>query len=130
MKSYLGIMCFVLGFAACGGDSGSGIDKNKKMNALSSGEVTTFCTWAIDEQGGTGHRTMCGDVQIVVNTQMECEGQFGSFAASCTATVSDGEACVHALAADPCSLGGETCQTLFACAGGAAAFVDRPNPRR
>ena len=130
MKSYLGIVCFVLGFAACGGDSGSGIDKNKKINALSQSEVTTFCKWAIDEQGGPGHTTMCGDIVIIVNTQMECEGQYGNFSASCTATVSDGEACVHALAADPCSGGGDACQTLFTCAGGTPTSADRSDLRR
>jgi hypothetical protein len=121
MKIYLGIMCFVLGFAACGGnDGGSGIDKNKKISALSDSEVTTFCEWAIAEQGGLGHQTMCGDIVIIVNTQMQCESQYGNFSASCTATVSDAEACVHALADDPCSLGGDTCQTLFDCGGGVA----------
>lgn len=126
MKIYLGIVCFVLGFAACGGDSGSGIDKNKKINALSASEVTTICKWGEDEQGGPGHTTMCGDFTFIVSTQAECEAQYGNFAATCSATVSDVEACVHALAADPCSLGGDACQTYFACAGGAAAFADRP----
>jgi hypothetical protein len=131
MKIYLGIVCFVLGFAACSdNDDGSGIDKNKKVSALSDSEVTTFCNWAITEQGGPGHTTMCGGILIVVNSQMDCESQFGNFATSCSATVSDAEACVHALAADPCTGGGDTCQALFTCAGGATAFADRPNRRR
>ena len=73
---------------------------------------------------------MCGDILKLVDTQMQCEGQYGNFVASCNDTVSDAEACIHAKAADPCSDGGDTCQALFACGAGAAAFADRPDRPR
>lgn len=120
MKIYLGIVLFGLAAAACGGDGndGSGIDQSKEVDSLSSSEVTTFCEWAIAEQGGAGHQTMCGDIIITVSTQAACESQWGNLAATCTATVEQAEGCVLALAADACSLGGDTCLFLIECAGG------------
>lgn len=121
MKIYLGIVLFA--FAACGGGGDSGIDKSKKLNALSSDEVKTFCEWAIAEQGGAGHQTMCGDIIIRVETEAQCEAQYGTFPATCAATVGDAESCAQALTADPCTLGGSACEVVFSCAAATASGV-------
>jgi hypothetical protein len=120
MKIYLSIVLFGLAAAACGGDGddGSGIDQSKQLTSLSTSEVSTFCEWAIAEQGGAGHQTMCGDIIITVSTQAACESNYGNLAATCTATVEQAESCVLALATDACSAGGDACLFLIECAGG------------
>lgn len=122
MRSYLGIALasFALAAAACGGDDGpgetSGVDGAKKVNTLSSSEVQTFCSWAVAEQGGAGHQTMCGDgVTFTVDTEAKCQMGYAMLSTTCAVTVADAEACVRALAADPCSFGGTACQALIAC---------------
>lgn len=126
VKIHLGIVLFAIAACSSGGDSG--IDKSKKLNSLSPSEVTTFCQWAIAAQGGTGHQTMCGDLIVKVQTQVQCESKYGTVASTCTATVGDAETCNHALTADPCSLGGDACQVLFACSAGTAAFAPFSSP--
>jgi len=119
MKIYLGIVVFVLATSACGGGGGggdSGVDGSKKINSLSSGEVQTFCGWALTEQGGAGHETMCsGGFTVTVPTEMECESNYGNLKATCTVTVSDAEDCVHALVTDPCTKGGTACRAVIEC---------------
>jgi hypothetical protein len=134
MKIYLGIVVFGLATAACGDSGGgdSGVDGSKKINALSSSEVQTFCGWALAEQGGPGHETMCnGGFTITAPTEMECESNYGNLKATCTVTVSDAEACIHALAADPCMLGGTACRAVIECSSQVTpGFLgSRPGPR-
>jgi hypothetical protein len=121
MKISLGIVLFGLAAAAAacgGGDDGSGIDQDKQLSSLSMDEITTFCEWAIAEQGGAGHQTMCGDIILTVANQAACESNYVNLTATCTATVADGEDCIAALATDPCSVGGNACTFLIECAGG------------
>ena len=119
MKIYLGIVWLGLAATACGGDgdSSSGIDQSRKANSLSSSEVTTFCRWALAEQGGAGHTVACGggDVTITVPLQVACEASYNNLTSNCTATVGDAETCVHALSDDPCELSINACLPLYAC---------------
>src|SRR5687768_9113890 len=72
---------------ACGGDddgggsSDHGVDGSKAITTLTDDEVSAFCTWAIDAQGGAGSETDCGDgVTVTVSTQAECEAEYGAVA--------------------------------------------------
>jgi len=111
------IYVLVVAMAACGGGSGtSGVDSSKHVNSLSDGEAQTFCEWAVDEQGGAGTVTDCGDgLTITVDTVAECVAKQGNYTSDCAATVADAEACTTAIGNDPCSFGGNACAALFAC---------------
>lgn len=108
-----------LAVAACGGDDGggdtSGVDGNKTIITMSAGEKETFCSWAIEKQGGPGSTTQCEGFTITTQTVAECVTDFGSFSTGCTATVAQAEACVNALATDACTGGGQACAAIFAC---------------
>jgi hypothetical protein len=121
MKSSFACMLFAsVLIIGCGGDDGgdtSGVDQAKPITDLSTSEVTTFCQWSIDVQGGAGHETDCGDgVTVTVNTQAECEAEYAQIPTGCsTVTVAEMEACVDALAAEPCNFEASACAEYFAC---------------
>ena len=110
-----GLALSFISLAACGGSDGSGVDGDKTIVSMSASERTDFCEWAIDEQGGAGTVTTCGEVTITVQSVADCVASFDSFVASCTATVSQGETCVEAVASNPCEFGGTACAPVFAC---------------
>ncbi len=102
--------------AACGSDSGSGVDGSKPVVTMTASEKQTFCEWVVAQQGGAGHTTDCGNgVTVTTQTVAECVAGFADLIATCPATVAQGEACASASAAAPCSFGGEACAPLFAC---------------
>jgi hypothetical protein len=104
---------------ACAGDdhTHSGVELTKPITDLTVAEVTTFCTWAIDVQGGEGHVTTCGDgVMVVTPTQAECEAEHNGVPAACsTVTVEEMEACVLSIGTDPCAFGGTACAEFYEC---------------
>lgn len=112
-------ICAALGLAiaGCGGGSGgSGVDASKPITQLTASEVMQFCEWSVEEQGGAGTTTDCGDgVTVTVDTVQECVDGYGGFTSDCTTTVGQVEDCIEAIAADPCSFGGAACAPLFDC---------------
>jgi hypothetical protein len=107
---------------ACGGDDGStssGVTTSKQIKDLSADERTQECEWGVSYEGGPGHQTMCADdVTITVNTVAECVADLNEYAMNgCMATIAELETCTRAIAADPCSLGGDDCGPVFACIG-------------
>jgi hypothetical protein len=104
---------------ACGGGAASvsGVDQAKPITELDAGEISTFCSWAIDVQGGPGHVTECGpDVTVEAPTQDECEAGYAQIPAGCSGvTVEEMEACVNAIADDPCAESIPECNEYFSC---------------
>jgi hypothetical protein len=122
---FLSVLVLSAFLAACGGDDdgggdGSGVDGSKAITTLEAGEVTSFCTWVIDIQGGPDSETECGDgLTVTVPTQAECEAEYGSVPDACSGvTVSELEGCVEAFADDPCQLGGSACSEYYECSFG------------
>lgn len=114
------VASLVLSLAACGGGgdgpTSSGVDPTTPIAALTTGEVQTFCAWAVDQQGGPGHMASCGDTTITTQTEAECEASL--VGVTCTATVADFETCLNAIDGDPCKLFlEESCAVFFECAG-------------
>lgn len=111
---------------ACGGDDdggggdGSGVDGSIAITDLGGADVTALCEWAIDIQGGAGNETDCGDGATVnVPSQAECEADYASVPDACSGiSVAELEACIEAVADDPCSLGGAACADYFECSFG------------
>jgi hypothetical protein len=110
--------------AACGGDGpgdSSGVDQAKVVTTLSASEVSDFCSWAIDVQGGEGHVTECGDgVKITAPTQTKCETDYGAVpdtSACMGVTIGDVETCVNAIGSDPCTaIQSSACSKWLSCA--------------
>jgi hypothetical protein len=106
----------VLSLAACGdGDKDSGVDGNKTIVTMTDAEKNDFCEWAIATQGGAGTVHQCDGFTLTVQTVAECVADFADFMANCSATVSQGEACVNAIAAAPCMPATTACEAIFAC---------------
>lgn len=106
-----------LALVACGGDDdgGSGVDGSKTIVSMSASERMSFCEWAIATQGGAGTVHQCEGFTLTVQSVADCAAGFGDFVASCAATVSQGEACVAAIAAMPCMPATAACEAVFAC---------------
>lgn len=115
MHKHLVVVAFV---AACGGDSGSGVDSSKQIKDLSASEQMSVCEAGVAAQGGAGKTTTCGNgVTVTVKSVSDCVAQMSVYAMhGCTATVGQLETCNDAIGADPCSLGGSACQPIIACA--------------
>jgi hypothetical protein len=91
-------------------DSSSGVDRGKKLSALTAGEKTSLCKFSISEEGGAGKK-ICGATTLTVKTQAECEAQPGN---SCT--VAAIEDCVASIDGDPCKLlTTAECATVIQC---------------
>jgi hypothetical protein len=115
LLSLAALLAAALLTTACGGDSGSGVDGSKKLSALSQSDARTFCAWALDTLGGPGHVTDCGGGRSrEVDELDECIEDFTSFSSSCTATISQVEACIEASADDQCGKHPE-CNVLAGC---------------
>ncbi|MCA9678017.1 MAG: hypothetical protein H6709_18270 [Kofleriaceae bacterium] len=108
-------ICAGLALGACGSDTASGVPGDTKLAEMSTSEATDFCEWGIDAQGGAGAMHVCGDVTIYVQSVADCVSSFGTFPSDCAATVAQGEACIDALAADPCDLQAAACAPVYAC---------------
>jgi len=78
-----------LALIACGGDDdgdgGSGDDGSKTIVSMSESENTSFCEWAIGQQGGAGTVHQCDGFTLTVQSVAECVADFADFSASCTA---------------------------------------------
>lgn len=73
----------------------SSVDPTRTIGSLTSGELTTFCTWLIATLGGTHARHECGNLVYTVNTVSACAAALGSFSGPETAcTIGDYEAYV------------------------------------
>jgi hypothetical protein len=114
------ILIAVLLAGACGGDDtadSSGVAQTKQIKDLSGDERMQECEWGVAFQGGAGKSTACGDgVTVTVNSVSDCVQDMATYATNgCTATILQLEACTKAVAADPCSFGGATCQPIIDC---------------
>jgi hypothetical protein len=112
------IVVVLVTIAACGSSSSdvastSGLPESDVVSHLTTAELTTLCDWSTAYEGGPGTTLPCG---ITVNTVSQCMA--GTFAdPSCTATVSDVEACAGAIRSDSCTaLASTACAPLLACA--------------
>lgn len=118
MKTIGILFVIVLAFACGGGGGGgaSGVDGDKSITALEAGEVSSFCDWAIDTYGGEGVEHQCEDFTVTTPTRAECEEDYAAIPQSCEGvTVEEAEACVEAIASDPCNFGGQACAELLQC---------------
>ena len=112
------IMAAAVGVAACGGDEGSGVDRGKRVTALTADERRDVCEWSTAELGGEGHTTQCGDTTFKVEPTSECIEDSANYPASCTLTVGQLEDCTAAMAAAPCTgLASPACAPIFNCIG-------------
>ena len=86
---------------ACGGGSGgSGVDGSLELADLDPDEVSDVCAYIIAELGPT-REIDCGGGQtltIEAQSQADCEDEYDTLPATCTATVSNAEGCAEALA--------------------------------
>ena len=115
---FLGIILGPLAVVACGdsdGSGGSGLDGSQTVVGLSAGDKQTFCTWAIQSQGGAGTVHECEGFTLTVQTVAECVADFDQFSATCTATVDQAEACISAISSNPCDPATTACDAIFAC---------------
>jgi hypothetical protein len=96
---------FTLALAACTSNpDNSGIDQNKKLNALTADERMNFCTWSVTEEGGEGKKTQCGpNSSTSVQPVTSCTADLSKLPATCAVTVGQAEACIKAVAKDPCN---------------------------
>jgi hypothetical protein len=122
MTNRIAFILFASLLAACGGGGGvgdeSGVDQGKPITDLDASEVSQFCTWSNATQGGAGTVHECGDgVTFEVPTQAECESDYAQIPDGCSGvTVAEMEACVSAIADDPCgAFEAEACAEYFTC---------------
>ena len=115
----IGILFVIVLAFACGGGGGSdsGVDGDKSITALETAEVESFCDWAIETYGGEGIEHECpDDFTVTTPTRQECEEDYADIPQSCEGvTVAEAEACVEAIASDPCNFGGQACAELLQC---------------
>lgn len=101
--------------AACGmGESGLPLDKT--LGELDEDEWTQMCEWGDEQYGST--EVDCGDGTTVdMGTVDECVTESMTYYDECSSTVESMEACISAIAEDPCSsdLPAE-CTGILACA--------------
>jgi len=115
------LMTAAFGLAACGGDDddSSGIDRSKKVTALTTDERKTLCEWGVEAQGGAGKMTKCGDITITVKPAADCIAQAMTFPASCALTVAQVEDCSKATGENACtSLTAPACLAFLDCFAG------------
>lgn len=124
MKRLMTVVGAMLVAAACGGDSGSGVDSGKRMSELSDAEARDVCQYAEDAQGGPRTITCDGQDFEFEPDDFECENATADeIPDTCTMTVGEYEECVDALGdVDPCEESPElpaSCDKLFseACSG-------------
>lgn len=104
-----GLLAVTVCLFGCGseGDAqpGSGLDRNKKLNAVSAEERRTVCDWAAELFGGYGKSKMCTAQTAWPGPRNaeECSAELASSGASCAATIGTFEDCYRAFfAADAC----------------------------
>ncbi len=102
-----------------GGGNGSGIPASTQINDLSPTQVTSFCAWSINLQGGENIETDCGDgFSVDTGTVAECTESFDDFP-QCNLTIGQVEPCLFAVADDPCEgFNSAACAALGACVSG------------
>lgn len=93
----------------------SGVSGTKTMGQLSDAEKGTLCDWQAGRSGGYACKHTCDGGTSTTNkaSQAACKS---ALKATCPATVAEAEACIAAIASDPCNLGaalGAVCQPLF-----------------
>jgi hypothetical protein len=91
------------------------------LSQLNDAQLAQLCDWSAAKEGGYGATESC-DGGITVHakaSQQDCvtSSRTETAKATCTATVSDAETCINALASDPCDIGTPACAPLISCAG-------------
>jgi len=91
-------VCASLAIGCGGGSGGSGVDGTLELVELEADEVSDLCGYVIDQLGPT-REIACpdGTLTIEAQTQAECEADFDTLPLTCTATVSNAEACAEAI---------------------------------
>lgn len=122
MKTF-GFALLVVLAIACSSDgsgSSSGVDQSKPITTLETSEVEDFCDWMIDLYGGEAVEHECPDnVTVTTPTRAECVADYEQINANCSGvTVGEMEACIEALAEDPCNFGGQACAEFLECSFG------------
>jgi hypothetical protein len=100
--------------AACGGDSGgSGVDGDKRLSALTAGDITSICEYSVAAL--RARREFCEPARDV--TVADCVAATEPPPSTCTATVAQLEACIDAQAelVDDCDTDPPECEVLEAC---------------
>ena len=118
MRAILVSLVFLsIGCGDDGASTTSGVMSSKRVADLTDPEVQQFCSWGADVLDAP-RTVQCGDDQTVsFDGAEECVTDYSSFPDTCEMTVSQAEACVNALADDPCGgFGSSACAPLLECA--------------
>jgi hypothetical protein len=83
---------------------GSGVDPSRRAGELTMAESMQFCSWLIEQFGGEGVTTMCGDSPLTGPTTTECVMRSQTAPDTCPATIGEAEDCYELIALDPCIL--------------------------
>ena len=115
--NYKSILCrctLTITIMSCGGSGSSGIESSKYMDELSSDEISTLCDWMLEQQGGVGVETDCGDgLSTTTPTKDECTAT--TTLPHCQ--VSAVESCMEALDGNSCNLlSADGCADYMTCA--------------
>ena len=99
-----------------GGATGSGVDGNKPLSALTTEEIGAVCDWAASLYGGYGKSVSCGNGGTTSSkaSRAACMAEAGF--TSCSATVYQLEGCGQAVH-DVClaALSRADCQAVLSC---------------
>jgi hypothetical protein len=115
-------LAFGLCIAACGGKTGgeeesispgSGIERSKRVNALTEAERATLCDFAIARLGGYGTFRNCGN-NLGFRTPKDQKACVATSKKPCEATVGDVESCSEQLSCE--NLFPSACSPLLSCA--------------
>ena len=74
MKTVVLFAGLAVAFAACASKDASGVPRDAFMDALTAEQVTTFCAWGIQKQGGSGEHTCSWGTQTIMSIA-ECEAK-------------------------------------------------------
>jgi hypothetical protein len=113
------VSLLISALAACGDSSasGSGVSGNKKLTQLTATEREDLCNYNFEVGGGVQVETCQGD-SVRTQTVAQCAASLAQVSDSCTATVSNAEACAEATGNGLCeALLSPKCMFLFTCGG-------------
>lgn len=98
----------------------SGLDANKSLSSLNQAEKKHLCDWQAAKYGGYGTKTKC-DGGLTVTNPLNVYECIAEIPPSCSAKISEAEACINKTAEDLCAIvPADECKPLLDCAAAAA----------
>ena len=99
-------------FGAALSTGGAGVPGTKTPSQLTPAELTTFCRYMVDAQGGPGRMENCGDFSVSVPTYAACENDALGL---CQRPISEYETCLE-MVDSPCDVfSTSACAPLLQC---------------